>query len=97
VPFRYLRAGTVFYCPHCQGSFVPTIPLCQAVEQALRSFHDTFTRRAEEFHERRQRESQRFEDEQRRHLDAFQQRLYELSASVKPPGAPHKKRSFLGI
>ena len=25
VPFKYFRAGTVFYCPHCQGSFVPTL------------------------------------------------------------------------
>jgi ferredoxin len=97
VPFQYLRAGTVFYCPHCQGSFVPTIPLCQAVDRALRGFYDTVIRRAEEFHERRQRELDRFEDEQHRHLEAFQQRLRELSESVKAPGAPHKKRSFFGL
>ncbi len=96
VPFAYLRAGTVFTCPHCHGSFVPTILLCQAVGDALRSFHATYTRRARELQERRQRELDRFTEEQRRHLEAFEQRLRELSRSVRPPGAPHKKRSALG-
>jgi ferredoxin len=97
VPFAYLRAGTVFNCPHCHASFVPTISLCQAVGEALGSFHETYTRRAREFQERRQRELDRFKEEQRRHLEAFEQRLRELSRSVRPPGAPHKKRSLLGI
>ena len=97
VPFAYLRAGTVFNCPHCHASFVPTIPLCQAVGQALRSFHETYTRRARELQERRQRELDRFTEEQRRHLEAFEQRLSELSRSVRAPGAPHKKRSLLGF
>jgi ferredoxin len=96
VPFGYLRAGTVFNCPHCHGSYVPTIPLCQAVGQALRSFHETYTRRARELQERRQRELDRFTEEQRRHLEAFEQRLRELSRSVRPPGAPHKRRPVLG-
>lgn len=97
VPFAYLRAGTVFNCPHCHASFVPTIPLCQVVDQALRSFHETYTRRAREFQERRQREIDRFAEEQRGHLEAFEQRLRELSRSVRVPGAPHKKRSLLGF
>jgi ferredoxin len=98
VPFKYLRAGTVFRCPHCEGSFVPLIQLCQGVERVLRSFHDTYTSRAAAFAERRQRELDRFTEEQRHHLEAFEQRLREVSHSVKPPGAPHKKRrSFFGF
>lgn len=97
VPTPYLRAGTVFNCPHCHASFIPTIQLCQAVEQALRRFHDTYNRSADEFRSRRERELEQFREEQRRHLDAFTQRLRELSRSVRVPGAPHKKRSFLGF
>ncbi len=97
VPVVYLRAGTVFNCAHCQGSYVPTIQLCQGVEKALRSFHDTYTRQAEEFQARRERELDRFREEQRQHLEAFEQRLRELSTSVRPPGAPHKKRSLFGL
>jgi ferredoxin len=94
VPFAYLQAGTVFNCPHCQGTYVPTFPLCQAVERALRGFHDTFTSDAQAFHERRQRDLDRFREQQRQHLEAFGQRLTELARSVRPPGAPYtKKRS----
>src|SRR5436309_3124816 len=32
VPFKYFRAGTVFYCPHCQGSLVPTLGMVRGVE-----------------------------------------------------------------
>jgi ferredoxin len=97
VPVAYLRAGTVFNCAHCQNAYVPTIQLCQSVERALRSFHETYTRRAEEFQAGRERELERFREEQRRHLEAFEQRLRELSTSVRPPGAPHRKRSLFGL
>lgn len=96
VPFAYLQAGTVFNCAHCQASYVPTYPLCQAVEKALRGFHATYTASAQAFNERRQRELDRFKEQQRQHLDAFEQHLAEISKSSKPPGAPHKKRSLFG-
>jgi len=96
VPFGYLQAGTVFNCAHCQGTYVPTYPLCQVIEKALRGFHETYTADAQAFHERRQRDLDRFKEQQRQHLEAFEQRLGELAQSVKPPGAPHKKRSFFG-
>lgn len=97
VPGQYLRAGTVFNCPHCHGSFIPTIQLCQAVEEALRRFRSTYSRRADEFHAQRQRELEQFRAEQRQHLEAFGQRLRELSKNVRAPGAPHRKRAFLGL
>jgi ferredoxin len=97
VPVAYLTAGTVFNCPHCHGAFIPTIQLCRGVERALRSFHATYSARANEFNERRERQLAQFKDEQRQHLEAFEQRLRELSRSVRPPGAPHKRRSILGF
>jgi ferredoxin len=97
VPLQYLRAGVVFNCAHCQGSYIPTIQLCQSVEKALHGFYETYMARADEFDARRQRELERFTAEQAAHLDAFRQRLRELSANVRAPGAPYRKRSFFGF
>ena len=35
VPYRHFQAGVVFHCPHCHGSYVPTLPM-------YRKVHDTF-------------------------------------------------------
>ncbi|MBV8451360.1 MAG: hypothetical protein JOZ29_03695, partial [Deltaproteobacteria bacterium] len=35
VPYRHFQAGVVFHCPHCRGSYVPTLPMYRRV-------HDTF-------------------------------------------------------
>jgi hypothetical protein len=35
VPYRHFQAGVVFHCPHCHGSYVPTLPMYRLV-------HDTF-------------------------------------------------------
>jgi hypothetical protein len=35
VPYRHFQAGVVFHCPHCRGSYVPTLPMYHQV-------HDTF-------------------------------------------------------
>src|SRR5438034_1207714 len=44
VPFRYFRAGVVFSCPHCQGTFVPTLSMVRGVEEALAQFHARWRR-----------------------------------------------------
>src|SRR5262249_15477273 len=40
VPFPSYRAGTVFRCPHCLGSFVPTLSMVRAVADAIERFHE---------------------------------------------------------
>src|SRR5207302_394708 len=69
VPFAYFRAGVVFYCPHCQGSFVPTLSMVRAVEQSLARFHARWTTAFEELQERRRRELEQFEGRQRHELE----------------------------
>ena len=97
VPFRYFRAGTVFYCPHCQGSLVPTLSMVRAVEEALARFHGGWTRSFEEFRGRRQRELELFEQRQREELERFEQELREVATREKAPGAPKKRRGFFAF
>lgn len=39
LPYRLFKAGVVFHCPHCRGSFVPTLPMYRAVRDAFETFY----------------------------------------------------------
>jgi ferredoxin len=94
VPFQYFRAGVVFYCPHCQGSLVPTLSMVRAVEDAISRFHARWKGAFEQFRERRQRELEQFETRQRAELEKFEDELRGLATREKAPGAPQKRRGF---
>jgi ferredoxin len=94
VPFTYFRAGMVFYCPHCNGSFVPTLSMVRAVEDALGTFHGKWTRAFEDFQARRRGELERFEEKQRAELERFTQGLKDVATREKAPGAPTRRRGF---
>ena len=94
VPFRYFRAGVVFTCPLCQGSFVPTLSMVRAVEEALARFHGTWTKAFEDFRMRRQRELDQFEERQRGVLERFEEELRQLAQREKAPGAAAKRKGF---
>jgi ferredoxin len=97
VPFRHFRAGVVFYCPHCQGSLVPTLSMVRAVEEALARFHQNWVRAFDELHERRRRELEQFEERQRAELARFEEELRALAAREKAPGAPTRRRGFFSF
>jgi ferredoxin len=97
VPFRYFRAGVVFSCPHCNGSFVPTLSMVRGVEEALAVFHGRWTKAFEELHARRRRELEQFEERQRVELEGFSTRLRTIATREKPPGAPAKRKPFFSF
>ncbi len=97
VAFRYFRAGVVFSCPHCNGSFVPTLSMVRGVEEALARFHGHWARAFEDFHARRRREMDQFEERQRAELEAFSVELRTIATREKPPGAPAKRRGFFSF
>ncbi len=97
VPFRYFRAGVVFSCPHCQGTFVPTLSMVRGVEEALAQFHARWTRAFAQFHERRRRELEQFEERQRMELEQFSAELRAIAIREKAPGAPTKRKGFFSF
>ena len=97
VPFRYFRAGVVFTCPLCQGSFVPTLSMVRAVEEALARFHGAWTRAFEDFRTRRQRELDQFEERQRGVLERFEEELRQVAQREKAPGAAAKRKGFFSF
>ena len=97
VPFPTYRAGTVFRCPHCLGSFVPTLSMVRAVADAIERFHEGWSAAFERFHDKRQRELAQFEERQRQDLARFAQQLHDIATRERAPGAPTKRRGFFSF
>src|SRR5436305_43634 len=87
----------VFSCPHCQGTFVPTLSMVRGVEEALAQFHARWTRAFAQFHERRRRELEQFEERQRMELEQFSAELRAIAMREKAPGAPTKRKGFFSF
>ena len=94
VPFRYFRAGVVFYCPYCNGSFVPNLVMVRGVEEALADFHARWTKAFDDFHARRRHELEQFEERQRAELERFSGALRTIATREKASGAPTPRRGF---
>jgi ferredoxin len=94
VPFPTYRAGTVFRCPHCLGSFVPTLSMVRGVAEALERFYAGWKGDFERFHARRRRELEQFEERQKVALARFTQELHAIATRELAPGAPRKRRGF---
>lgn len=97
VPFSSYRAGTVFRCPHCLGSFVPTLSMVRAVSEALERFHGGWVATFERFHDKRRRELEQFEERQRQELARFAQELRAVATRERAAGAPVKRRAFWSL
>jgi hypothetical protein len=84
----------VFRCPHCLGSFVPTLSMVRGVADTLERFHAGWKADFERFHERRRRELEQFEERQRSALARFEAELHDVATRERAPGAPTKRRGF---
>ncbi len=94
VAFQYLRPGVVFYCPHCQASFVPTRSTYLEIAAALERFQAKWQRAFEEFEEKRRRELDAFEERQRAELAEFEERLRAFTAEGQRATGTARKRWF---
>jgi hypothetical protein len=76
VPYRHFQAGMVFHCPHCHGSYVPTLPMYRKVHETFETFYARMRRERDEmtksvgndagFSERLERECAQFHDSLKR-------------------------------
>jgi len=96
VAFRHFRAGVVFRCPYCDGSYVVTTWMHNHISAALREFHVSWAQEFAAFQEKRQRELEQFEERQRARLEALNDGLKQASLDFKPPGAPRKRAWIFG-
>jgi hypothetical protein len=94
VAFQYLRPGVVFYCPHCQASFVPTRTTYLEVAGALERFSARWQRTFEDFQARRQKELAGFEEKQRAELADFEERIRGFTGAGQAARGTARRRWF---
>jgi ferredoxin len=94
VAFQYLRPGVVFYCPHCQASFVPTRTTYLEIAAALERFSAHWAHTFEEFQEQRRRQLAAFETRQREELEAFEERMRAFTRDGQKATGAGRRRWF---
>lgn len=84
VPYRHFKAGVVFHCPHCHGSYVPKNSMYREVRDAFESFYSRMKRERDEalVKDDESRFKAKFEDE----LARFRQSLEQLGQEMRPAG-----------
>jgi hypothetical protein len=66
------------------------------VSRALEGFYRRWIEEFESFQDERRRELTDFEERRRAELESFHELLRNVSASVRPPGAPRKRAWIFG-
>lgn len=96
VAYRHLRSGVVLRCPFCTASYIVTSEMHGGVSRALEGFYRRWIAEFDSFEDKRRRELADFEDRRQRELEGLNESLKEISASVRPPGAPRKRAWIFG-
>lgn len=94
VAFQFVRPGVVFYCPHCQASFVPTRSTYLEIGNALERFSQRWNAAFDDLQEKRRRELDEFEERQRRELSEFEDRLREFTRAGQKATGTARRRWF---
>jgi hypothetical protein len=98
VPFRHFKAGVVFHCASCRGSFVPNRTLHRMVQETFESFYGKRKREREAFEKRGDRsEEPEFIRKQESELKAFREKLDQMAREMKPAGKMVKRRGLASM
>ncbi len=96
VPYRHYQAGVVFHCPHCHGSYVPTVPMYRRVSDAFETFYAQMKRERDKIVSQGAGEdafNRRFEAE----LAEFQKRLQRLARELRPAGKMVRRKGLAAM
>lgn len=90
LPYRHFKAGVVFHCPHCHGSFVPKVEMDRNVRQVFETFYARRQKAREQF-ERGGGDAAVFSTTQERELQEFRRTLDQLAHAMRPAGKMVKR------
>src|SRR5487761_924566 len=86
IPYRHFRAGVVFYCPFCSGSYVPKSTMAREVRETFENFYARRRAEQEAILRRQEREREIFAARQASEMTEFKKRVIELGREMKPAG-----------
>ena len=93
LPYRHFKAGVVFHCPHCHGSFVPLLKMYHAVRDIFENFYAKRRLEQDEF-ARADGDPARFDRLQAAALEDFRKALAKLAHAMRPAGKMVRPKGF---
>jgi hypothetical protein len=95
VPYRHFHAGVVFHCPHCHGSFVPTLTMYRRVHSTFETFYARMRREHEAARAGSDEAAfgRRFNTE----LAEFNKQLEQLAREMRPAGKLVRRRGLAAM
>jgi hypothetical protein len=96
VPYRHFHAGVVFHCPHCHGSYVPTLPMYRQIHEAFENFYTRMK------HERAEilgssGDEHAFDSKFDDARAAFQKDLERLAQAMRPAGKMVRRKGLAAM
>jgi hypothetical protein len=85
VPFRFFHAGVVFHCPHCHGSFVPTVEISRTVRERFAKFFAGI---------KQVREESKDDKREAQQVEAFKRELEKIATEMRPAGKMVKPKGL---
>ena len=96
VPYRHFQAGVVFHCPHCHGSYVPTLPMYLKVHTTFESFYGRMRRERDEKTNSGISEPA-YKERVEQQLAAFHDHLKKLARELRPAGKMVRRKGLASM
>jgi len=95
VPYRHFQAGVVFHCPHCHGSYVPTLPMYRRVRETFEAFYSRM-RRERDLMTRADHQTA-FNGKFEAQLAEFHTGLEQLARELRPAGKMIRRKGLAAM
>jgi hypothetical protein len=96
VPYRHFQAGVVFHCPHCHGSYVPTLPMYRQVHDTFQTFYARMRRERDKM-ARTGADDAAFRHKLEGELAEFQKALERLARELRPAGKMVRRKGLAAM
>lgn len=96
VPYRHFQAGVVFHCPHCRGSYVPTLPMYRLVHDKFESFFARMRRERDKITQPNANDAG-FNARLKNELAEFQKALERLASELRPAGKLVRRKGLAAM
>jgi hypothetical protein len=96
VPYRHFQAGVVFHCPHCHGSYVPTVPMYRRVHDAFEAFYARM-KRERDAASQLAADDNAFSSKLEAELAEFQNKLRQLARELRPAGKLVRRKGLAAM
>jgi hypothetical protein len=96
VPYRHFQAGVVFHCPHCHGSYVPTLPMYRQVHNKFEAFFARMKHERDKIAQADANDTD-FGTRLNAELAEFQKELQRMACELQPAGKMVRRKGLAAM